>query len=63
MNKIQKAALILSIFFCIQYALSILLDFNFINTILQQHIWAEKLYAFFAGICGFINILLCKKDE
>lgn len=63
MNKIQKAALILSIFFCIQYALYILLDFNLINSVFQQHIWVEKLYAFCVGISGFINILLFKKEE
>lgn len=63
MNKIQKVALALSIFICIQYALYILLNITFINSMFQQHLWMEKVYAFGAGMCGFINILLFKKEE
>lgn len=63
MNKLQKICLALSILFCINYALSLLLGFHMITNIIANGGWVEKLFAFLFGVCGFVNILLFKKED
>ena len=63
MNKLQKVCLAISIVFCINYALDLLLGFHMISNLIANGRWIEKLFAFLFGICGFVNILLFKKDE
>lgn len=63
MNKLQKIAMCFTIFFCLNYALDILLNFHVIMRLLTQYPWLEKLYAFLTGICGFLDILVFQKDR
>lgn len=63
MSKLQKIALCISVFVMIHYALHILLGFDFLYTQFYHHSWMEKLYAFIAGLSGFINLLLFEKKE
>lgn len=63
MKKLRKIAFMISIFILILYALHILLGFNMIYSLFYQHPLFEKIYAFIAGICGFLNLLYLGDDK
>lgn len=58
MLKVRKIFLILSIIFCLLYAINILLGFTFFFSYLHTHTIIEKIFAFLIGISAFMNILL-----
>ena len=63
MKKYQKLVLALSIFICLQYAFSVLFHLHTFTDILSYSPWIESLYAFRAGLCGFLNILLFRRED
>lgn len=63
MKKYQKLVLAVSIFICLQYAFSVLFHLHVFIDLLSYSPWMESLYAFIAGLCGFLNILLYRKDD
>lgn len=63
LNKLQKCCLLLTIVFSINYALHVLLGFDFLYDLIHSKLWIEKIYAFLFGGCAFLNILLFKDES
>jgi len=63
MKKTQKICLIITIIFCLNYALSMLLNVQYLSTLITARPWLEKLCAFLIGVCAFIDILLFKPED
>ncbi|PWL69270.1 MAG: hypothetical protein DBY26_00285 [Amedibacillus dolichus] len=63
MNKLQKWALIFSVFFGINYAIYILFHFDICYSFLHSKPWIEHTYAFFIGTCAFINLTLLQNND
>lgn len=63
MKKVQTVALLITILFCIDFSITELLGFHMIFTRIQDMDTMRKIFAFVIGICGFIDILLFKKED
>lgn len=63
MKKVKTIAVIITIFFCIDYSVSVLLHWNLCYSYAQKHDIAQNIYAFVIGVCGFLAILSLKKED
>ena len=63
MKKTQKICLIITIIFCMNYALSMLLSFHYLTQLITSIPWLEKVVAFIIGVCAFIDILAFRQEE
>ena len=63
MKKKQKICLIITILFCLNYALSMLLSFHYLTQLITSIPWLEKVVAFIIGVCAFIDILAFRQEE